>query len=175
MPESGTNEPRLLTEDEAYAIAAAEVKREVAQSQEKISELEASLNEKSNEIDASAVREQALKDELEAATKALEDFKAEIVQEREKAERTGARLSRLREVAQSMPDEFFEEESRVSRVIAMSDEDFESYCSDLADVSKAVSASSPAPRESAMGNTQQVKKSGSDSVLGKYVAATVGA
>lgn len=146
--------PRLLTEDEAYAIVADRVKRESAELTTKVGALETEKADLQAKLDvADAARETAEQAKV-AAEKALADYKADQEKQREVAERADDRLKKVREVASHLKDEFFTTE-RKQRWASMEDEAFESYVKELAELAEAAGVKKNdtvdgAPRETAM-------------------------
>ena len=163
--------PRVLTEGEAYAIAAAEVKRETAERDKKITELE---SEKAQIQSAAEAELQKAKDlheaaltaerqRAEAAEQALSNYKAEVENERAVAARVEQRVSKVREVAKHLKDDWFTPE-RASRWASMDDDSFDIYVRELAEVSSVIPAATGTgepPRETAMaGSVVTEKKTG---------------
>lgn len=158
--------PRALTEGEAYAIAAAEVKRETAERDQKISELEA---EKAQLTAAAEAELQKAKDlheaaltaerqRADAAEQALTDYKAEVENARVAAARTEQRVSKVREVAKHLNDEWFTPE-RAARWASMDDDSFDVYVRELAEVSVGSgTATGEPPRETAMAGVAVTEK-----------------
>lgn len=146
--------PRLLTEDEAYAIVADRVQRESAELTTKVSTLESEKAELQAKLDvAEAARETAEQAKVAAET-ALADHKAEQEREREIAERADDRLKKVREAASHLKDEFFTDE-RKQRWAGMEEDAFDAYVKELAELSEAAGVQKPAevdgaPRETAM-------------------------
>ena len=155
MPD-GKPEPRLLTEDEAYAISGAEVKRECASRDAEIEKLKAENASLAKERDEALARETAQKSETATAQKALEDFKAEVAAKQEAVERRTTREKALRESAAGMPDTFFSDTARLDRVAAMSDEEFAAYSADLKTALGGKPEGGP-PRETAMSTVATAK------------------
>ena len=162
MTDTPKETPRLLTEDEAYAIAAAMVKRETADRDDKIKALEsekaelakAAQDELATQGDLNVVALDAERERANAAEKALADFKVEIENEKAAAARIDERVAKVREVAKHLKDDFFTAE-RASRWAGWEDQQFEDYVRELAEVC-VVSTTTPAgdpPRETAMAGT----------------------
>jgi predicted nucleic acid-binding Zn-ribbon protein len=149
-------EPRLLTEAEAYAVAAAEVKRETAALGTEIDRLKLENQQIANERDTIVAKETAANERATAAEQALADYKAEIQRETELAELRTSRMATLKERASRMPDDFFTNAERAERVARMSAEEFEAFASDLAAASQVEVAAGP-PKETAMRNTNEAK------------------
>ena len=98
------------------------------------------------------------------AQKALEAFKAEVEQEREAAARQDERLAKVRESASHLGDDFFEDENRVKRIVAMDEEGFAGYLADLQASAKVpAGASTTIPRETAMAGATAPGADGADS------------
>ena len=149
-------EPRLLTEDEAYAIAAAEVKRETASRDEEISKLKAENLALANEKDTVVARETAANERAGNAETALKEYQDKVQKEAEQAKLRETRITALREKASRMPDAFFTDPERVNRVAAMSEDDFNAFAADLAAASSLEPGNDP-PRETAMRNVADSK------------------
>ena len=141
-----TAEGRVFSEDEMTAIIADRVQRETAA----LSDEKAALQ---NTLDVEIAAREAAEQRAVAAETSLVDFKAEIAAREDAAKRKDERLGKIRESASHLPEEFFTDEARITRIIAMDDDTFSGYLSDLTAASvQAPSNTDPStpPRESAM-------------------------
>lgn len=177
-----STEPRMLTEAEAYAVAAAEVKRETAAAQAKVTTLETEKAELQTKLDVAEVATATEKTAREKAEKDLADFKTEIENANTIAARSGDRTAKVREVAKHLADEFFTAE-RAARWAAMDDEAFEAYVAELAEVApKGTGAGDGSgkddknkpPRETAASGSSVTPKGGADNLLALFPHAKVG-
>lgn len=148
MPE---DKERLFTEAEAYAIAADRVASETAALTAEVARLKSEQDTLQNTLDVEIAAKEAAELATKEATKALDDFKESIESEKAALAKRDERLSQMKEAAKHLTDEFFADEGRVKRIVAMSDEDFEGYKADLAKVSVA----GPHVRETAMENERK--------------------
>lgn len=131
-PSTGTvAEPRMLTEDEAYAVSAANVKRETAAAEERVTALTAEKAALETKVEAGEVALATEKARADAAEKALTDFKAETTEREAAAARTDDRTAKVKEIAKHVKDDFFTPE-RAARWAAMDDEAFTAYLAELA-------------------------------------------
>lgn len=146
---------RTFTEGEAYALVADNVQRETAA-------LTATIDQLKSEKAALETERSDLQSKLdvadaarETAEQALTDYKASIENEKAMAERKDARVTKVREVAKHLKDEFFTPE-RAQRWAAMEDDAFEAYTAELAELAAGVTSPAPSdpPRETAMAGTQ---------------------
>lgn len=162
MTDTPKDTPRVLTEDEAYAIVADRVQRETADRDSKIATLESEKSALANEVDLKVAALTAETARADAAEKALADYKAEIEAEKAAAERTEARVATVREI-KGLKDDFITPE-RASRWAQMDDDTFSGYCRELAEI-LSVAVTTPAgepPRETAMAGAgvQEKKNTG---------------
>lgn len=142
---------KTFTESEHLAVLADRVSKETASLTAELDQLRSEKAEIQNKLDAAESAKLAAEDRAKNAEQELAQFKAEVEQEREQAARKDVRVAALKEAASHLTDEFFTEE-RVTRIVAMTDEDFEAYAADLKVVAVKApeTASVGAPRESAM-------------------------
>ncbi len=141
--------PRMMTEDEAYAISAANVKRETADLTEKVERLEREKAELQSKLDVADTELATVKAAREKADQDLADFKTQVETEREIASRMDTRVGKVREVAKSLKDDFFTDE-RKARWAAMDDAAFEGYLAEIAAFNDVEAPTSGAPRQTAM-------------------------
>lgn len=160
MGETATD-PRVFSEDEAYAIAADRVSRETAELNGKIEELQRQVAALTAERDEAANKLDVEITAREAAEKKHEDFLAELEAEKAKQSKKEDRLAKVREAANHLDDDFFADEARVDRIVAMDDEVFEGYVSDLkVAAAKAGPSGEGTPRETAMEGQTPAPKAG---------------
>lgn len=157
-----TAEGRVFSEDEMTAIIADRVQRETASLTEEKAELQ-------NKLDVEIAAREAAEQRATAAEKSLEDYKAEVTAREEAAKRKDDRLAKVRESASHLPEEFFTDEDRVARIVAMDEDTFTGYLGDLtAAAVKAPSTTDPSkpPRETAM-KGEPVKPTGEPGTAAK--------
>jgi len=149
MPEPAT-QPRTLTEDEAYAIAADRVTRETAALSAQVETLTGQVGELQSKLDVSEAALATEKASREAAEKSLVDYKADVERQREVAARREERAAKVREIAGHLKDDFYTD-ARLDRWAQMDDEAFQAWCSELREMVPATAgASTEPPRETAM-------------------------
>lgn len=154
---------RTFTEGEAYAIVADNVQRETASKtaeNEQLGREKADLQAKLDTADAALATEKAAR---EKAEKDLTDLKAEQEREQAAAAVRDERVTKVRETAKHLGDDFFTKE-RADRWAGMEQEQFDGYITELAELSKGIEApkgagadkdkgAGGAPRETAMAGT----------------------
>jgi chromosome segregation ATPase len=153
MSETTVTTPvRQLTEAEAYAIAAAEVKRETAALQTDVERLTAEVTDLQSKFDIEVSARTAAEAARDAAVKVHEDYLADLDAQREAASKKDERVTKIREAASHLKDEFFADESRIARITSMKDEEFEGYLADLRETASLAPApkAGETPRETAM-------------------------
>lgn len=148
MPDT-TAGARVFDESEMDLILAERVKSETASLAGERDTLVAEKADLANKLDVETSAREAAEQRATAAEKALEDFKTEITQREEAAQRKTERMSKVREAASHLTDDFFNDESRATRIVAMDEETFEGYLGDLKASAGPAAASTP-PRETAM-------------------------
>lgn len=126
-------DPRTFTEGETYALVDEAVKRETAEANSKVAELEAQVASLGNEKDALELRVTAAEEKATKAEGDLAAYKEQV--ETEKANEA-KRATRLAEVAAVAPKLEITEE-RSNRIVAMADESFEDYVTSLREVANA--------------------------------------
>jgi hypothetical protein len=144
-------EVRMLTEGEAYAIAAAQVQRETAEIQSQLDTKTSEIADLQSRLDVETAARVAAEQAAEAARTEHQEFVAKLEADREAAAKKDERLVAAREAASHLDETFFADEKRVGRIVAMTDEAFEGYLADLRETAKAAppKAETP-PRETAM-------------------------
>lgn len=163
---------KTYTESEHFAVLNDRLAKETADLTVQVDELTASKTELESKLDVAESAKVAAEQRATEAEKALEDFKAEIEQEREAAARKDERISKLREGASHLGDEFFENEDRVKRIVAMSDDEFNGYAADLS-VTGSATPGAGVPRETAMSGSsvkapEKKTSNGRAFLLGRY-------
>lgn len=150
MPETDPT-PRVFSEEEHLAVLADRVTRETAALTGKVDTLTSERDELNTKYDAEvSKREAAELKATEAETKHTE-YVAGVEAREAAAARRDERLGKIREAAAHLSDEFFADEARVERIVAMDDEHFEGYLTDIkASTSGSSGGSEGAPRETAM-------------------------
>jgi hypothetical protein len=168
---------KQYSESEHLAILEDRVNRETAEVTAERDQLKSEKAELESKLDVETAAKVAADKRAEDAEKALEDFKAEVAAKEEAAAKKGERLEKAREAAKHLDDDFFTDEARVTRIVAMSDEVFEGYVADLAATAKVAgnAGNGTVPRETAMqgspaGGTEKVAPAGAGFLLRQYVA-----
>lgn len=124
---------RTFTEGEHYALVDDAVKRETAAATSRNSELETENTELKNANDVLVTEKAAETQRADQAAQALIDFKDGVEQEKAREARRTDRVAKVTEAAPLL--EITTERS--DRIVAMSDEVFESYLTDLREVAAA--------------------------------------
>jgi len=142
---------KTFSENEHLAILADRVQTETAALTAERDQLVTSVTELENKLDVETTAKTAAEARAVEAEKALADFKTSVEAEREAAAKKDERVAKVREVASHLADDFFADEARLGRIVAMSDEIFEGYLADLSEASKtAPKTTTVLPRETAM-------------------------
>lgn len=145
------DDKKTYTEDEHIAILSDRVAKETAELTAERDELSTSKSELESKLDVAESARVAAEQKATEVEKAFEDFKTQIEADREAAARKDERLSKVKETASHLGDDFFEDENRVKRIVAMDEEGFEGYLADLQATAKVPAGSSTTiPRETAM-------------------------
>lgn len=150
------SEPRIFTEDEMNAVLADRVAKETASLSENVAALTAEKADLAAKLDVAEATKVALETEKAAAVKEFEDFKASLEAEKAQAAKKDERLAAVKVAASHLTDEFFTDEDRIARIVAMSDDSFAGYVADLGATNSAPAVEGGAPRESAMAGTPVV-------------------
>lgn len=147
-----TPEPRLFSESEHLAILADRVAAETASLTASVATLTSEKADLQNKLDVALAAHETLNAEKASVAKEFEDFKADLVAKETAAAKKDERLTKMREAAAHLKDEFFADADRIERVVAMTDESFEGYVRDLAAAAPTapVDTTGTAPRETAM-------------------------
>lgn len=143
-------DPKTFTEDEHLAILTDRVAKETAELTTANGELETTVTDLQTKLDVAEAARVSAEQERDAAKQEFADFKAEIESEREAAAKKDERLKQAKETAAHLGDDFFDDEARVNRIVAMSDEAFGGYLDDLKATAPATTTPTGAPRETAM-------------------------
>lgn len=141
---------KTYTEAEHIAILSDRLTKETADLTAERDQLSGVKTELETKLDLAESAKVAAEQKAAEAEQALETYKGEVEREREAAAKKDTRLVALREAASHLDDEFFNDEGRVQRVVAMSDEDFQGYLADLGATNTVNPGSTVVPRESAM-------------------------
>ena len=166
---------KTYTEAEHIAILSDRLTKETAELTATVDQLTGSKTELENKLDVAESAKAAAEAKAAEAEKALEDFKAEIQEREEAAARKDTRLTKLRESAEHLGEDFFKDEKRVERITAMKDEDFDGYLADLSATATGAPKATTVPRESAMQNretagTTTTTTAAKDFLLRRYLA-----
>lgn len=165
---------KTYTEGEHIAILSDRLTKETADLTAERDQLSSEKDELSTKLDVAESSKLAAEQRATEAEKSLVDFKAEVDTEREAASRKDERLAKVRASADHLGDDFFEDEKRVLRIVAMAEEDFEGYLADLASTSNTTTKTTAVPRETAMAGAS-VDGAGSnarDFLMRRYVDPT---
>lgn len=138
---SSDDSARTFTEDEHNAIVASTVARELASKDEEIADLKSQVETLTAEKATAADRADVAEAAKETAERELADYKAEVEQAKVVEARQGARVERMKEILPSKPSEFFE--TRAKAWAEKSDEDFEAYAAEMAEVAGTVEGEKP--------------------------------
>lgn len=141
---------KAYTEAEHIAILSDRVAKETADLNAERDQLSSEKDELATKLDVAESAKLAAEQRVVEVEKSLVDFKAEVDTEREAAARKDVRIAKVRESADHLGDDFFEDEKRVQRIVAMAEEDFEGYLADLASTSTTTTKTTAVPRETAM-------------------------
>lgn len=168
-----TENAKTFTEDEHTAILADRVAKETADLTATVESLTAQVTELQNRLDVTESAKVAAEQSAKAAEEAHEAFKNEVEEREAAAARKDDRLAKAKEVAAHLGDDFFADEARIARIVAMKDEEFTSFVGDLAATAPAGGAvSTEVPRETAMsGASATTQKTGAARgfLLGRFV------
>lgn len=141
---------KTYSESEHIAILSDRLTKETADLTAERDQLASDKGELETKLDVAESAKQAAEQAAKEAADALEAFKAEAEQEREAAARKDERIAKVKETASHLGDEFFEDEARVNRIVAMKQDEFEGYLGDLASTAKTTTKTTAVPRETAM-------------------------
>lgn len=141
---------KTYSENEHLAILADRVTRETADVTAERDQLKTERDELATQLDVAESGRQAAETAKAELQSEFESFKAGIEAEREAAAKKDVRVAKAREAAKHLDDKFFEDEARIARIVAMSDDAFEGYVTDLASTATGTTTTSNVPRETAM-------------------------
>jgi chromosome segregation ATPase len=166
---------KTYTEAEHIAILSDRLTKETAELSATVDQLTGDKTELENKLDVAESAKTAAEAKAAEAEKALEEFKAEIQEREEAAARKDERLKALRESAEHLGEDFFNDEKRIERIVAMKDEEFSGYAADLAATAVGAPKGATVPRESAMQNretagTTKSTTAAKDFLLRRYIA-----
>ena len=132
---------RTFTEGEAYALVEDAIKRETAAAASRVSELEGENTTLKIANDVLVTEKAAETQRADQAAQALIDYKDGVEQEKARAQLHTERVAAVAEATDllEMNDE------RASRIVAMSEEAFASYISDLREVAAKKKSPPPGP------------------------------
>lgn len=168
---------RTFTEAELTAIVADRVARETANITTEVEKLRSDNTELANKLDAEISAKTAAEKSKADIEAEFEAFKKDAEDREQAAARKDERLKAVREAASHLSDDFFKDEKRIERIVAMKDEEFTGYVDDL----KVSGGGTPkekngVPRETAMAGQQIDPKPESGtaarSFLGRGMATT---
>lgn len=152
---------RTYPEGEHFALLDQAVQTQTATLTGKVEGLEAEKASLLTTVDSLETEKSAALLRAEAAEKALTDFKADIEAEKAREGKRDERVSALKEANPylDVTGETDDSKARIDRIVAKSDEDFDSYLTDMREIAskvtaKVVKADEPStpggpPRESA--------------------------
>lgn len=165
---------KTYSESEHLAILADRVAQESASLTTERDALKAERDELATKLDVAESAKSAAEARVTETEKAFDDFKNGVEAEREAAARKDQRVAKIREAAKHLKDEFFEDEARVTRIVAMDESAFEGYLLDLSAsaVPAGSSSTTAVPRESAMVgqpvDTKTESTAGRDFLMRRY-------
>jgi chromosome segregation ATPase len=169
---------KTFTVDEHTAILADRVATETAALTTELETVKASEAELQTKLDVAESARVAAEQAAEQAKTELEEFKTQLEADREAASRKDERLGKVKEVAAHLGEDFFADEKRVERIVAMDQEAFDGYVEDLkATAPEGGAATVVAPRQTAMtGESVVTQPSGAGSaaktvLLGRFGGA----
>lgn len=144
------SEPRTFSENEMLAIITDRVANETASLTESVNTLTATKAELETKLDVALAEKAAAEKAAADAVKAFEDFKANLEAEKAAEAKKEERLTKVKAAASHLPEDFFTDEARIARIVAMDDAAFEGYVADLGATASAPKSTEGAPKETAM-------------------------
>jgi predicted nuclease with TOPRIM domain len=146
---------RTFTEAELTAIVADRVARETANITTEVEQLRSEKTELENKLDAEISAKTAAEKSKADVEAEFEAFKKDTEEREQAAARKDERIKAVREAASHLSDDFFKDEKRIERIVAMKDDEFTGYVDDL----KVTAGGAPkekngVPRETAMSGQQ---------------------
>jgi chromosome segregation ATPase len=124
-------EDRQFTESELTAIVADRVQRETANITAEADKLRTDNTELANKLDAEISAKQAAEKAKADVEAEFEAYKKDVEEREQAAARKDERLKAVREAASHLSDDFFKDENRVKRIVAMDEDSFKGYVDDL--------------------------------------------
>lgn len=166
---------RTFTEAELTAIVADRVARETANITTEVEKLRSENTELANKLDAEISAKTAAEQSKAAAEAEFEAFKKDTEEREQAAARKDERLKVVREAASHLSEDFFKDEDRVKRIVAMKDDEFTGYVDDLKlSGGGAPKSDNGVPRETAMAGQAITPKAESGTAargfLGRHMA-----
>jgi chromosome segregation ATPase len=158
---------KTFTETEHIAILTDRVAAETASLTQARKALETEKSELQNKLDVAESAKVAAEQAKEKAEQELADFKDAQAKAEAKAKKKGERVAKVKEVAAHLGEEFLTDEARVERIVAMEDEAFDGYVSDLKATAPAGAATTTAPRETAMAGAPSAAAGGDTQTAGR--------
>lgn len=170
---------KQFSESEHIAILADRVQKETADLTAERDQLQARITELETKLDVETAAKQAAEQRATEVETSFESFKTEVAEKEQAAARKDERVAKVKEVASHLDDKFFEDEARVARIVAMDEDTFTGYLSDLGATAKVPgnTGSGGVPRETAMagqsaGGSEPVAKAGQSFLMRQFVAPT---
>lgn len=146
---TGEND-KTFTEDEHLAVLADRISKETATLQDELDVIKSEKDDLANQLDVETAARTKAEQERDEAQQELETFKTDLQTLKEEGERRDERLDQVKEVAEHLGDDFLQDEKRVARIVAMDDDAFEGYLTDLRAAAPTEGQSRGVPRETAM-------------------------
>lgn len=166
---------KTYSEQEHLAILADRVATETASLTGERENLTKERDELAPKLDVAESAKAAAETRVTELQSEFDTFKADIEEREAAAARKDTRLAKAREAAKHLKDEFFADEARVARIVAMDETAFDSYVADLAATAVSAGATTTAvPRETAMTGspvvTPTTSAAGRDFLMRRYAA-----
>lgn len=168
---------KTFTESEHIAILTDRVTTETASLTEARDQLANEKADLQNKLDVAESAKVAAEQRAEKAESDLKEFKDSVEESKAAAARKDDRLAKVKETAAHLGDDFFTDEARVARIVAMDEDGFEGYLADLKATAPAPGSTTTAPpRETAMAGAAAVvpgtpgaPSAAREFLLGRYV------
>lgn len=142
---------KTYSESEHFAILEDRISRETASLTAERDQLATDKTELETKLDVETSARQAAELRATEAENALEVFKTEVSEREAASACKDERVAKVREVASHLEDSFFEDEARIKRIVAMDEDAFAGYLSDLGASTKTPGKTTTGvPRETAM-------------------------
>lgn len=166
---------KTYTESEHLAILSDRVAQETTQLSSERDTLKTERDDLANKLDVAESAKGAAETRATEVQGEFETFKTDVEEREAAALRKDDRVAKMREAAKHLKDEFFTDEDRVKRVIAMEDTAFEGYLLDLTASAIPAGTTTATPRETAMvGQAVQAGaegKAGRDFLLRRFATS----